>query len=121
MVAVEGFCHGCIIDEGTSACVDEDGGGLHGGEPFCIDKMEGVVGERTVERNDVALLEESVEVGFLDAIGEVVFVFGSVCQDLKPKACGDACGCHACVAESDDAHFLAVELEEVVVEVAEVG
>ena len=61
------------------------------------------------------------EAQFLDAIGEVVFVFGSVCQDLKPKACGDACGCHACVAESDDAHFLAVELEEVVVEVAEVG
>ena len=120
LVAVEGFGHGGIIDKGTSASVDEDGRRLHGGEPFGIYEVEGVFGEGTMERDDVALLEEGVKVGFLDAVGEVVFVFRCVGHDLKSETCGDTSRGHACVAKADDTHLLAVEFEEVVVEIAEV-
>ena len=73
-----------------------------------------------MERHDVALLKDGVEVGFHDAVGQVVFILGCVCQHLQSESCGDACRCHACIAQTDDAHLLAVQLDEVMVEIAEV-
>lgn len=64
---LKGKCEGVDVDDVATCGVDKDGRGLHQGDAFAADEVVGVGGERDVERYDVALAHEGVEVCVGDA------------------------------------------------------
>ena len=114
---------GGLVDEGTAACVDEDGGGFHEAEGVGVDDVAGLGGEWAVEADNVGLAEEVVEVGGLaDAEGvELLGALAGVGKDVHAEGGGDACYGAACVAEAYDADGHAVEFLEVGAVEGEVG
>ena len=70
MAGTECVCHVILIDKRSTACVDDDGALFHLRDGLGTDDFPGIVVERTVKGDDVGNGEQSVERGFLNALGQ---------------------------------------------------
>ena len=67
-IVVESVSKRIVVYQRSSACIDENGIRLHCGQALAVDEVVCLVVKRAVQRDDVACLEDSVHIHFLDAV-----------------------------------------------------
>ena len=101
-----------FVDERAASGIDEDGGGLHQSEPFCIYHLAGGVGEGTVQTDDVTFAEQLVQLHLADFGRKLEVGLGGVGTYLHTEADGDAGGGKTGVAQAYDTNFLSAQFDE---------
>ena len=101
-----------FVDERAASGIDEDGGGLHQSEPFCIYHLAGGVGEGTVQADDVTFAEQLVQLHLADFGRKLEVGLGGVGTYLHTEADGDAGGGETGVAQAYDSELLFAQFDE---------
>ncbi len=102
---------GAGVDEAAARAVDEHCARLHPVERRLVDHVAGGVHERAVQRDDVRLLQQRVELDVLAVLLELRDLERVVRQESAAEAVQDLSGCQPNLARADDAHGLAVHGE----------
>ena len=122
---VSGFDGGkqCLgIDQRTARGVDKHHAATALRNRLLVDHVVGLLGERTVQRNNITARKELVKLDVADGVAVVKVLCGEfiVCQHLHAKAAADVDKHAADLARANDANGLAVQVKACHVVEAEV-
>ena len=100
-----------FVDERAASGIDEDGGGLHQSEPFCIYHLAGGVGEGTVQADDVTFAEQLVQLHLADFGRKLEVGLGGVAHASFQSRWRCVRG-KTGVAQAYDTNFLSAQFDE---------
>ena len=120
MATCQSLSQSLLIDQRTTSGVDKNGTTLHLRQSLGIHQTLCGGVERTVERHHIAVGEQRVHIGFLNAFRQLLLCLGSVSQYLHAKRQGNLCHRLADIAQPHDAHHLAVEFHHGRIDIGEV-
>ena len=95
-MGAQGVIQRFFINQLSACGINEVGGGLHHGKLFLTDKIGGFRGRRAVQRNEVALFENTVKiVGEFYAFGDLLLGFIRIVGDNFHIKAMQRFDCHA--------------------------
>lgn len=109
LMTLEGVNDGLCVDQPTTRRVDEHGVLFHLGERLLVYDVLGLISQRTVERDKVALGQQFVETGILAVRLEGIGRIGVVGHQLAAKALEDASKANTNLTSADDTDGFAVK------------
>ncbi len=113
LAALQGFDQRCLVDKAATRRVDEDRVLLHQFELRRADDVAGAIGQRTMQRDDVAFLEDRVEIDLARKIVDIG------CDHFHPEGFGACRHRFAERAIADEPQRRSGDVADRVIEIAE--